>query len=161
MRKILLTIFLLPLTILVIFSGNKEKIMSKEKTNLEIVKLIPEMYNSTPDLAIKIFDKDCIHHINGTTEAGKGPEVIKNSLSSMSKQFSDSKTVFTEVISKGNSIAVRWTWEATGLQDQKIWKFNGNTIFHFKKAKIVEYWAIDDRLREMMTHGFTLSPPQK
>lgn len=100
MRKILLTIFLLPLTILVIFSGNKEKIMSKEKTNLEIVKLIPEMYNSTPDLAIKIFDKDCIHHINGTTEAGKGPEVIKNSLSSMSKQFSDSKTVFTEVISK-------------------------------------------------------------
>ncbi len=79
----------------------------------------------------------------------------------MSKQFSSSKTVFTEIISEGDSIAVRWTWEASGLQDQKIWKFNGNTVFHFKNGKIVEYWAIDDRFREMLKHGFTLTPPQK
>ena len=73
MRKILLTLFLLPLITLVIFSSNKEIIISGEKTNLEIVKLIPEMYNNNPELADKICDINCIHHVNGTIEEGKGP----------------------------------------------------------------------------------------
>lgn len=135
--------------------------MSHPKSNLEIIEMIPKMYNSDPELADKIFDINCIHHINGTTEEGKGPEVIKNSLSLMAKQFTDSRTVFTEVISQGDSVAVRWTWEAVDIQTQKKWKLNGNTIFHFKNGKITEYWAEDDRLREMLKQGFTLSPPQK
>ena len=161
MKNIFITIFLLPLTTLIIFTSNKEIIMSEEKTNLKIVKLIPEMYNGNSELADKIFDINCIHHVNGTAEEGKGPEVIKNSLSLMAKQFSDSKTVFIETISEGNSISVRWTWEAVDIQTQNKWMFNGNTIFHFKNGRITEYWAIDNRLREMLKHGFTLSPPQK
>ena len=134
--------------------------MSHPKSNLEIVEMIPEMYNTNPELADKVFDKNCIHHVNGTIEEGKGPEVIKNSLAMIGNQFSASRTIFSEIIADGNSIAVRWNWEAVNIQTQKKWKFNGNTIFHFKKGKIVEYWAIDDRYREMLNHGFTLTPPK-
>ncbi len=161
MKRFFLITVLLTISVFYIFSVNKEKNMTDAESNLDIVKMILKMYNSDPKLADKIFDVNCIHHINGTTEEGKGPDAIKNSLLLMSKQFSSSKTVFTEIISEGDSIAVRWTWEASGLQDQKIWKFNGNTVFHFKNGKIVEYWAIDDRFREMLKHGFTLTPPQK
>jgi predicted ester cyclase len=144
----------------VLISAYKEKIMLNEKTNLKIIKLIPEMYNSNPELADRIFDHNCIHHVNGTTEAGKGPDVIKNSLAMMGKQFTDSKTTFLEIISRADAVAVRWVWEAVNIQTQKKWTFNGNTIFHFKNGKIMEYWAIDDRMREMIIHGFTLTPPK-
>lgn len=161
MKKKIVFLFLSVILIQYIFSAGQEDNMSKEKRNLKTIELIVEMYNNEPELAYKIFDPNCIHHVNGTIEAGRGPEVIKNSLAMMGKQFSGSKTTFNEIIADGDSIAVRWTWEAVNIQTNKKWTFNGNTIFNLRKGKIIEYWAIDDRLREMMTHGFTLTPPQK
>ncbi len=161
MKKIFLTILLLFACLLFIFSYNRERIMHNEKINLEIIKLIPEMYNSNPALSDKIFDDNCIHHTNGVKDEGKGPDVIKNSLAVIGKQFYDSKTTFMEIVSDGDTVAVRWVWEAINILEKKKWTFNGNTIFHLKNGKIIEYWAIDDRMREMMAHGFTLSPPQK
>ena len=161
MKKYLFITIILTISIVFLLSANKEKIMTNSISNLEIIKMIPEMYNSDPELADNIFDVNCIHHINGTIEEERGPEVIKNSLEQMGKQFSGSKTEFLEIIPNGDTIAVRWNWKALNIQTQKKWSFNGNTIFHLKNGKIIEYWAIDDRLREMMAHGFTLVPRSK
>jgi len=160
MKKIFLIMILISVLASSILANNKEDIMSK-KTNLEIVKLIPDMYNKNPEIADEIFDKNCLHHINGSLENEKGPEVNKKSISLIHQQFSNSETTFIEIISNKDSIAVRWSWKAINKLTKKEWKFNGNTIFHFENGKIVEYWAIDDRYREMQKHGFTIMPPQK
>lgn len=38
---------------------------------------------------------------------------------------------------------------------------HGNTHFRFQDGRVIEAWAIDDRLREMLKQGFTLSPPSQ
>jgi len=159
-RAIILTALLIFSTIS-IFSIPREETMNNNHVKLNTIRLIKKMYNGNPDLADHIFHKECIHHVNGVTEEGKGPEAIKKSLTQMGIQFKQSKTVFTEIFGSGNSVAVRWTWTAVQIQSGKKWTFNGNSIFHLKDGKVVEYWAIDDRLREMTTHGFTIAPPQK
>ncbi len=157
MKKLIILFF----TVAFILAGlwGVEKKMWDKKTNLEVVKLIVDMYNNDSELANYIFDDDCRHHINGSIEKERGPEVVKKSISLISEQFSKSKTTFIEIISNMENIAVRWKWEAINKITHKKWQFNGNTIFHFKNSKIIEYWAIDDRYREMQDHGFTIIPP--
>lgn len=160
MKKIILIGILNLIFTLSVISVKKEKIMTVEQINIETIKLIPKMYNKDAQIAKAIFTHDCLHHINGSLENEKGPELIIKSILLMNKQFSNSKTTFNEIISNGDSIAVRWSWKAINPLSKKEWRFNGNTIFHLKNGKITEYWAIDDRYREMQSHGFSIVPPQ-
>lgn len=161
MKKGVILTALLILSTILSLSIPREETMTNEIANTDTIRLIEKMYNGNPDLADQIFHKECIHDVNGVTEQGKGPEVIKNSLAQMGQQFEQTKTTFLEIITDGNTVAVRWTWTAVQIQTRTKWTFNGNSIFHLKDGKVTEYWAIDDRLREMTIHGFTITPPQK
>lgn len=66
---------------------------------------------------------------------------------------------FDEVIAAGNSVAIRWTWTGVSKLAGNKWAFQGNSIFHLEDGKVVEYWVIDGRMREMVTIVFKLVPP--
>ena len=123
--------------------------MTETDVNLEVIHLIPDMYDKDVNIADRIFSYGCLHHVNGETQDGKGPEVVKASIKGINANFSDSRTVFDEIISGGTRVAVRWTWTGKSLQTGELWEFRGNTIFHLDAGKVVEYWAIDNRYNEM------------
>ena len=127
---------------------------------MNVVNRIPRMYDSDINLADSIFANQCLHHINGETLDGRGPGLIKEIVKDMMSQFSNSRTTFHEVLAVGKTVAVRWTWQINHQASRKEWTINGNTVFHFQQGKITEYWAVDDRTREMQSHGFKLVPPE-
>jgi len=133
--------------------------MTKEEKNTAVIGLIPAMYDHDAGISEQIFASGCIHHINGVTETGTGPDAIKASLGELTANFSDSQTELDEVFSVGNRVAVRWTWTGVSRLAGNKWTFHVNSIFHLEEGKIVEYWAIDDRMREMVANGFKLVPP--
>jgi hypothetical protein len=133
--------------------------MRQEERNLKVIKAIPFMYDLDPTQADEIFHQNCVHHINGMTENGKGPDVIKVSIYELGKVFDESQTIFNDVIASGNKVAVRWTWKGKNKMSGSQWIFAGQSFFIFEKGKIVEYWANDNRYLEMLNHGFKIVPP--
>lgn len=133
--------------------------MTREEKNTAVINMIPAMYDRDAEISERIFAPGCIHHVNGETLEGTGPEEIKASLGEIAANFPDSRTVFDEVFAVGDSVAVRWTWTGVSKLAGNQWTFHGNSIFHLEDGKVVEYWAIDDRMREMVANGFKLTPP--
>lgn len=133
--------------------------MKKEDKNKVIAKLVEEMYNRDIDKADEIFHLNCIHHINGTTEQQMGPAAIKQSIMQMKDSFNSFYTKIDELFAENDHVAFRWTWVGKMKVSGLDYTLHGNTIFRFENGKVVEQWAIDDRLREMQELGFTLIPP--
>jgi predicted ester cyclase len=140
-------------------SSIQEGSMKQEEQNKMTTGLVPEMYDRDINKADEIFHPQCIHHINGTTEESTGPDAIKQSIIGMKNAFSDFKTTIDDKLAENDKVAFRWTWQGKHRASGKIWTFHGNTFFRFKDGKVVEEWAIDDRLREMKAQGFTITPP--
>lgn len=134
--------------------------MKKEERLKAVARLVEEMYNRDLSVADDIFHPGCIHHVNGTTDELKGPEAIRKSIREMRQTFSRFHTTIDELLAEGDLVAFRWTWVGTMKGPGTESTLHGNTVFRFTDGKVIEEWAIDDRLREMQRLGFTLTPPQ-
>jgi predicted SnoaL-like aldol condensation-catalyzing enzyme len=133
--------------------------MNQVEGNKAVARRVEEMYNRDVNAADEIFHPDCIHHINGSDEELRGPEAIKRSIAQMKESFSAFHTTIDELFAEGDLVAFRWTWVAKMRDSGLGTTLHGNTIFRFADGKVVEQWAMDDRLREMQELGFTLTPP--
>jgi hypothetical protein len=63
-------------------------------------------------------------------------------------------------LAEKDKAAFRWTWKGKNMLSGKESVLHGNTVFRFRDGKVIEEWAIEDRLCEMQAQGFTLTPPQ-
>ena len=146
---------------LVLAAGNLggEVKMKKEEQHKAVARLVEEMYNRDLNMAAEIFHTDCIHHINGSTDEAKGPQAIRQSILQMKESFVHFHTTIDELFAENDHVAFRWTWVGKMKGSGLDYTLHGNTIFRFAAGKVIEEWAIDDRLREMLKLGFTLTPP--
>jgi predicted ester cyclase len=134
--------------------------MKLEDKHKSITMLVQAMYDEDVNKADEIFHPQCIHHVNGVTDKIVGPEAIKQSIAEMKKMFSEIKTTIDDIAAEQDKVAFRWTWKGKNMLSGKESVLHGNTFFRFRDRKVIEEWAIDDRLREMQAQGFTLTPPQ-
>lgn len=134
--------------------------MKSEDKHKSITMLVQAMYDEDMNKADKIFHPQCIHHVNGVTDKIVGPEAIKQSIAEMKKVFTEMKTTIDDIVAERDKVAFRWTWKGKNMLSSKESVLHGNTLFRFRDGKVIEEWAIDDRLREMQAQGFTLTPPQ-
>ena len=136
-----------------------EVTMKKEAGHKAVAMLVQEMYNRDSNIADTIFHPDCVHHVNGSEEKLKGPEAIKESILQMRENFASLRTTIDAMLAEGDLVAFRWTWVAKIKGSELDYTLHGNTVFRFADGKVIEEWAIDDRMREMQRLGFTLVPP--
>jgi predicted ester cyclase len=134
--------------------------MKLEDKHKSITMLVQAMYDEDVNKADEIFHPQCIHHVNGVTDKTVGPEVIKQSIAEMKKKFSEIKTTIDDIVAEQDKVAFRWIWTGKNIYSGKKSVLHGNTFFRFRDGKVIEEWAIDDRLREMQAQGFTFTPPQ-
>jgi predicted ester cyclase len=124
-----------------------------------VAKLVEQMYNLDFNIADQIFHPDCIHHINGSDEKLTGPDAIKQSILLMKESFSTFHTALEDMLAENDYVAFRWTWSAKMKGSGQDYTLHGNTFFRFADGKVIEQWAIDDRMREMQKLGFVITPP--
>ena len=146
---------------LVLAAGNLggEVKMKKEEQHKAVARLVEEMYNRDLNKADEIFHPDCLHHINGSDEKLLGPDAIRQSILQMKESFVSFHTTINELFGENDQVAFRWTWVGKMKGSGLDYTLHGNTIFRFADGKVIEEWAVDDRLREMLKLGFTLTPP--
>jgi len=135
--------------------------MNQTLKNKDKVRLVERMYNEDPEIADQLFHPDCLHHINGSEDALKGPTAIKRSIDEMKKQFTTLRVTIEDMVAEDDRVAFRWTFVGTMAVTGGAFTLHGNTHFCFRDGKVIQEWAIDDRLREMMAQGFQLNPPAR
>ena len=138
---------------------NGEVTMKKEEQHKALAGLVVEMYDRDCNIADEIFHPDCRHHINGSAEKLTGPAAIKQSILQTREAFVSSRTTVDAMLAEDDLVAFRWTWVAKIKGSELDYTLHGNTVFRFADGKVIEAWAIDDRLREMQKLGYTLTPP--
>lgn len=138
---------------------NGERTMKKEAAHKVVAMRVEEMYNRDSHIADAIFHPDCVHHINGSEEKLQGPEAIQESIRQLRENFASFRTTIDDILAEGDLVAFRWTWAAKLKGSGLDYTLHGNTVFRFKDNKVIEAWAIDDRLREMQRLGYSLVPP--
>jgi predicted ester cyclase len=154
MDRFLVTGIVLALALAAGIRGSEVK-MKKEEQHKAVARLVEDMYNRDLNMADEIFHADCIHHINGSTDAMKGPQAIRQSILQMQENFDSFHTTIDELFAENDHVAFRWTWVGKMKGSGLDYTLHGNTIFRFAAGKVIEEWAIDDRLREMLK----LTPP--
>lgn len=105
-----------------------------------------EVWNERrPDVIYNLFAQDSIGHMEGAEVVG--PDQFREYYSELTTIFPDLRITVEEIISQGQTVAVRWTVNAThqgrglGLEptNRKV-SFRGMTWMHLRDGKIVDGW---------------------
>jgi steroid delta-isomerase-like uncharacterized protein len=123
-----------------------EKFMSETHEPL-IRRWYNEIWNERkPDTIYELFAADAIGHLEGELEI-VGPDLFHEFYLELTAAFPNLRITIDEIVSRGESAAVRWTVEAThsgegyGLPPtQSNVRFRGMSWMHIREGKIIEGW---------------------
>lgn len=105
-----------------------------------------EIWNERRPATIhELFAPDAVGHVEGAEMVG--PDTFYQYYQELTSAFPDLRITVDEIISQGESVAIRWAVNAThdgagmGIEatGQAV-KFHGMTFFHIRDGKIVEGW---------------------
>jgi steroid delta-isomerase-like uncharacterized protein len=136
--------------------------MSGDELKAKVIKFTEESWNKgNLDVMDEIFAKDVICHTPSVQDE-KGLEAYKNRLTDTRMDYPDFKVTIDEIIVEGNTVADRWTCEATFSGPGKTMPIpgtgkklvaKGTWVGHFVDGRIVEDWYTYDLLSWLQQAG--------
>ena len=158
--------FLIPVivfTTLVIFvagCANQEK-AKEEELKATIRRVWEEAYNrGNMDVFDEYYTTDMVTHLSPYRDI-EGLDSYKKTCARWFVTYPDMKMTIDEIIVKGETSAVRWTFLGTHKELGKQVTYPGCTVSHRVDGKIVEEWNYEDDLGLLQQRGYQLVPPQE
>jgi steroid delta-isomerase-like uncharacterized protein len=141
--------------------------MSIEQNKKIVHRYVEEVSNRRNVDAIgELISDNYIHHYDdGTTSKVRGPDYVKESVSSVGSAYPDAHFTIEDMIAEGDKVVYRWTATGTHQGEDmgiaatgKRVTLTGITILRIEDGKIAERWASEDTLGMMRQLGVIPAP---
>lgn len=161
MRKSILTVFILILSIVGIFSFLSSASENEEEQNITLTRrFIQDVWNKrSPEGAESIIDPNCIFYSNGVLMGEVGPNVIKRMIARNLEEFPDFSMIIEDVFAKGNKVSLRYLFRGTYQKLSKTVQNEAIGIIEIDNGKIIKIWLANDQLSVFRQLGFIMKPP--
>lgn len=144
--------------------------MSGDELKAKVIKFTEEAWNKG-NLSVmdEIFTRDVVSH-TPTIPGEKGVGAYKNKLTDYRTDYPDFHVNIDEIIAEGNTVADRWTCEATFTGPGKTAPIpgtgkkvivEGTWVGHFVDGKIVEDWYTYDVMSWVQQAGIMPVPDEQ
>jgi steroid delta-isomerase-like uncharacterized protein len=134
--------------------------MTSEKNKSIVRRAIEEPFKGNLDVIDELAARDYIGHDPASPEPLRGPEGIKQFISTYREAFPDARIVVEEQLAEGDLVATRWTGRGTHEGDLmgvpptgKRVMVSGLTISRLKDGRIVEEFQNWDNFGMMQQLG--------
>ena len=136
-------------------------IHAEEDANCLLVKrLFTEVYNHRNlNLLNDLVAVDYVEQMNGVESDGV-ISIIKTVqwLEDIAPNF---KLTIEDLICKNDKVVVRWTYEGTNIQYNKVVKLDGMYIAQITEGKVTKGWQVFDNYQRYMQLGYSLIAPDE
>ena len=157
--------------IVIITGCEGQRVANVEKLKTNIRRVLDETWNKgNLEVLDELYATDIVRHLSPFPDL-KGIEAYRERIKGIRDIYPDHLMKIDEIIVKGNTVAVRFTWQGTHTGQSltipsisptgKQVRVTGCYILHLLNNKVIEEWIYEDMLGLREQLGYKLVPPEK